>query len=134
MDTLVSLGVLAAFGWSVVSTILGAEDKEGFWLGYGVSPAGADTLYLEVASAVTTFLLAGRYVEARSKRSARGVLQALGKLAPTTVRVIRDGHEEVVPIAAAGRRPLPHQAGGADRDRRQGDRGLVGRRHLDDDR
>lgn len=99
MDTLVSLGVLAAFGWSVVSTILGAEDKEGFWLGYGVSPAGADTLYLEVASAVTTFLLAGRYVEARSKRSARGVLQALGKLAPTTVRVIRDGHEEIVPIA-----------------------------------
>jgi Cu+-exporting ATPase len=99
MDTLVSLGVLAAFGWSVVSTALGAEDREGFWLGYGVAPAGADTLYLEVAAAVTTFLLAGRYVEARSKRSARGILTALGRLAPTTVRRIRDGVEEVVALA-----------------------------------
>jgi len=98
MDTLVSLGVLAAFGWSVVSTAIGAEDRDGFWLGYGVAPAGADTLYLEVAAAVTTFLLAGRYVEARSKRSARGILQALGRLAPTTVRLIRDGQEEMVPI------------------------------------
>ncbi len=98
MDTLVSLGVLAAFGWSVVATATGAQDQEGFWLGYGVAPAGADTLYLEVAAAVTTFLLAGRYVEARSKRSARGILQALGALAPTTVRVIRDGHERLVPI------------------------------------
>ncbi len=98
MDTLVSLGVLAAFGWSVIATAFGSTDQEGFWLGYGVAPAGADTLYLEVAAAVTTFLLAGRYVEARSKRSARGILAALGGLAPTTVRVIRDGGEHVVAI------------------------------------
>lgn len=100
MDTLVSLGVLAAFTWSVVATIIGAEDVDGYWLGYGIAPAGADTLYLEVAAAVTTFLLGGRYLEARSKRSARSVLSALGKLAPTTVRVIRDGKEEVVPIGS----------------------------------
>ena len=99
MDTLVSLGVLAAFTWSVVSIILGSEDTEGYWVGYGITPSGADALYLEVASAVTTFLLAGRYFEARSKRSARGVLSALGALAPTTVRVIRDGQEQVIPIA-----------------------------------
>ena len=98
MDTLVSLGVIAAFTWSVVSTIIGAEDHEGYWLGYGIAPAGADTLYLEVAAAVTTFLLGGRYLEARSKRSARSVLSALGKLAPTTVRIIRDGAEHVAPI------------------------------------
>ena len=98
MDTLVSLGVIAAFTWSVVSTIIGAEDREGYWIGYGIAPAGADTLYLEVAAAVTTFLLGGRYLEARSKRSARSVLSALGRLAPTTARVVRDGVEHVVPI------------------------------------
>ena len=98
MDTLVSLGVLSAFTWSVVSIILGAQDTEGYWIGYGITPAGADTLYLEVASAVTTFLLAGRYFEARSKRSARSVLSALGDLAPRTVRVIREGRETVIPL------------------------------------
>ncbi|MFP5416775.1 MAG: heavy metal translocating P-type ATPase [Actinomycetes bacterium] len=98
MDTLVSLGILAAFTWSLVSTLIGAEDAEGFWVGYGIAPAGADSLYLEVAAAVTTFLLGGRYMEARSKRSARGVLSALGRLAPTTVRVIRGGVESVIPI------------------------------------
>lgn len=98
MDTLVSLGILAAFTWSLVSTILGAEDHEGFWVGYGIAPSGADSLYLEVAAAVTTFLLGGRYMEARSKRSARGVLSALSRLAPTSVRVIRDGVESLIPI------------------------------------
>ncbi len=100
MDTLVSLGVLSAFTWSVVATIIGSPDEPSYWFGYGVAPAGADTLYLEAAAAVTTFLLAGRYVEARSKRSARGVLEAIGKLAPTTVRVVRDGVEQVVPIGS----------------------------------
>ncbi|QGF23615.1 heavy metal translocating P-type ATPase [Raineyella fluvialis] len=99
MDTLVSLGVLSAFSWSVISILLGAPDRSGYWLGYGITPTGADSLYLEVASAVTTFLLAGRYFEARSKRSARSVLSALGDLAPTTVRVIREGREVVVPLA-----------------------------------
>ncbi|MEN0070352.1 MAG: heavy metal translocating P-type ATPase [Propionicimonas sp.] len=100
MDTLVSLGVLAAFTWSVVATLLGGSGQAGYWLGWGEAPAGADTLYLEAAAAVTTFLLAGRYVEARSKRSARGVLDAIGRLAPSTVRVLRDGVEEVVPIGS----------------------------------
>ena len=98
LDTLVSLGILAAFTWSLVATIIGAEDTTGYWLGYGIAPAGADTLYLEVAAAVTTFLLGGRYMEARSKKSARSVLSALGRLAPSTVRVIRDGAEVVIPI------------------------------------
>ena len=97
MDTLVSLGVLAAFLWSVVGTVFRVPGQS-YWFGYGMAPEGADSLYLEAAAAITTFLLAGRYVEARSKRSARGVLQAIGKLAPTTVRVLRDGDEQVVPI------------------------------------
>ncbi|MGC4153765.1 MAG: heavy metal translocating P-type ATPase [Propionicimonas sp.] len=97
MDTLVSLGILAAFTWSVVATVLGVPG-DGYWIGWGEVPEGADSLYLEAAAVITTFLLAGRYVEARSKRSARGVLTAIGRLAPASVRVIRDGVEQVVPI------------------------------------
>ena len=99
MDTLVSLGILAAFTWSLVSTILGAEDTTGYWLGYGIAPAGADSLYLEVAPAGTTFVLGGRDMEARSQQSARSVLSAVGRLAPSSVRVIRDGVESIIPIA-----------------------------------
>ena len=100
MDTLVSLGVLASFTWSVVATIVRVPGEPSYWLGYGLAPDGADSLYLEAAAAVTTFLLAGRYVEARSKRSARGVLTAIGRLAPSTVRVLRDGVEHEVPIGS----------------------------------
>jgi Cu+-exporting ATPase len=100
MDTLVSLGVLSAFFWSVISTVVQVPGETTSWFGYGLVPQGADRLYLEAAAAVTTFLLAGRYVEARSKRSARGVLAAIGKLAPTSVRVLRDGAEVVVPIGS----------------------------------
>ena len=99
MDTLVSLGVLSAFTWSLLSIILGADDAEGYWLGYGITPAGADAIYFEVAAAVTTFLLAGRYFEARARRSAQGVLGALNSLAPKQVRrLAEDGTEEMVPI------------------------------------
>jgi len=106
MDTLVSLGVLSSFTWSVVSIAVGASDHEGYWLGYGITPAGADTLYLDVAAGVTCFLLAGRYFEARAKRSARSVLTALGQLAATTARVLRDGVETVVPIVELHRGDL----------------------------
>lgn len=50
MDTLVSLGVLSSFGWSFISILIGAQDHERYWLGYGITPAGADTLYLDVAA------------------------------------------------------------------------------------
>lgn len=100
MDTLVSIGVLSAFSWSLISIIMGSEDTEGYWLGYGITPAGADAIYLEVASGVTMFLLTGRYFEARARRSAQGVLGALNALAPTRVRRLRDGVEEIIPIAA----------------------------------
>jgi P-type Cu+ transporter len=83
MDTLVSLGVLSAFGWSVWAVLFG----------------GADT-YLEVASTVTTFLLAGRYAEAKAKRSAGAALRALLQLGAKDVAVLDDaGHERRVPIA-----------------------------------
>ncbi|MFC7624201.1 heavy metal translocating P-type ATPase [Microlunatus sp. GCM10028923] len=102
MDTLVSLGVLSAFGWSVVSLITGSPDDQGYWLGYGITPAGADSIYLEVAAAVTTFLLTGRYFEARARRSAADVLGALNRLAANRVRVIRDGEKRVIDVADLG--------------------------------
>ncbi|NLT29755.1 MAG: copper-translocating P-type ATPase [Propionibacterium sp.] len=98
MDTLVSMGVLSAFFWSVITIAIGADDTEGYWLGYGITPSGADAIYLEVAAAVTTFLLTGRYFEARARRSARDVLGALNALTPNEVRVLREGVETIVPL------------------------------------
>lgn len=99
MDTLVSLGVLASFSWTVISMIATSPDTEGYWLGYGITPAGADTLYLDVAAGVTCFLLAGRYFEAKAKRTARSVLDALGQLAATRARLMVDGVEKTVPVS-----------------------------------
>lgn len=98
MDTLVSLGVLSSFGWSFISILIGAQDRKGYWLGYGIIPAGADTLYLHVAAGVTCFLLAGRYFEARAKRSARSVLTALRQLAAKNARILHDGVETIIPV------------------------------------
>lgn len=98
MDTLVSLGVWAAYGWAIISVSFGFDDQPGYWLGWGRTPPGADSIYLEVAAAVTTFLLAGRYFEARARRSAGDVLGALNNLAASTVRLVVEGREQVVAI------------------------------------
>jgi Cu+-exporting ATPase len=105
MDTLVSLGVLASFGWSAWATLFGGHEP-GYWVGFGPTAAGADAIYLDVAAGVTTFLLAGRYFESRSRRNAAGLLAALDALAVKEVRVLRDGVESMVPIGelAAGDR------------------------------
>jgi P-type Cu+ transporter len=85
MDTLVSLGTLAAFGWSLWALFLGGPGHE---------------IYLEAASAVTTFLLAGRYLEARAKRRAGDALRSLLELGAKTVTVLRDdGTEHQIPAA-----------------------------------
>lgn len=100
MDTLVSLGIVASFGWAVITIAMGGSDTgPGFWLGFGETPAGADSIYLDVAAGMTTFMLAGRYFETRSRRRAGDVLGALNALTPDTVRVVRGGVESVVPIA-----------------------------------
>ncbi|RJQ89145.1 heavy metal translocating P-type ATPase [Amycolatopsis panacis] len=97
MDTLVSLGVLASFTWSAWTTLAGSAEP-GYWVGFGPTAPGADAVYLDVAAGVTTFLLAGRYFESRSRRSAAGLLAALDALAAKEVRVLRDGVERLVPI------------------------------------
>ncbi|HEX7658388.1 MAG TPA: heavy metal translocating P-type ATPase [Pseudonocardiaceae bacterium] len=80
MDTLISLGVTAAFGWSLYALATGS--------------AG----YLEVAAAVTAAILAGRYFEARAKRRSGAALRALLNLGAKDVAVLRDGGQVRVPI------------------------------------
>ncbi|MCI2238379.1 heavy metal translocating P-type ATPase [Paenibacillus sp. TRM 82003] len=102
MDTLVSLGVLAAFGWSLYALFLGDAGMPGMRMEFSLLPArgGAEELYLEVAAAVTVFLLTGRYLEARAKRRSGEALRALLDLGAKDVAVLRDGREERVGVDA----------------------------------
>ena len=94
MDTLISMGVLAAFGWSLYALFLGTAGRPGASHEFSLTiarMAGDSQIYLEVAAGVTTFLLAGRYFEARSKRRAGAALRALLELGARDVAVLRDG-------------------------------------------
>ncbi|MGE3232558.1 MAG: heavy metal translocating P-type ATPase [Thermoleophilia bacterium] len=97
MDTLVSIGTLAAWGWSVVALLwLGAGDPDmRMPFEWVVEPgAGAEHIYLEVATVVTTFLLAGRWFEARAKRRAGAALRALLELGAKEASVLGDDGQE----------------------------------------
>ncbi|MEV7228264.1 heavy metal translocating P-type ATPase [Polymorphospora sp. NPDC051019] len=109
MDTLVSLGTLAAFGWSLWALFLGDAGTPGMThpFSFDISrTGGAGNIYLEAAAGVTTFILAGRYFEARSKRTAGAALRALLELGAKDVAVLRDGVETRIPVEqlAAGDR------------------------------
>ncbi len=82
MDTLVSLGTLAAYLWSTAAVL-----------------RGAGPVYFEVAAAVTVFQLAGRYAEARAKRASGAALRSLLSLGAKDAAVLRDGDEVRVPVA-----------------------------------
>ncbi len=100
MDTLISMGTLAAFGWSVYALFWGTAGTPGMTHPFELTVArtdGAGNIYLEAAAGVTTFLLAGRYFEARSKRQAGAALRALLELGARDVAVLRDGVETRVP-------------------------------------
>ncbi|MFE0627034.1 heavy metal translocating P-type ATPase [Streptomyces sp. NPDC058864] len=102
MDTLISMGTLAAFGWSVWALFLGDAGVPGLTHPFELTVApghGSANLYLEVASGVTAFILAGRYFEARSKRRAGAALRALMELGARDVGVLRGGREVRVPTA-----------------------------------
>ncbi|MDI2130447.1 heavy metal translocating P-type ATPase [Yinghuangia seranimata] len=100
MDTLVSLGTLAAFGWSLYALFLGGMGEPGMTMSFSFTAGGGHAeIYLEAASGVIAFILAGRYFEARSKRKAGAALKALLELGARDVSVLRaDGREERVPI------------------------------------
>ncbi|WP_031184533.1 heavy metal translocating P-type ATPase [Streptomyces sp. NRRL F-5635] len=102
MDTLVSLGTLAAFGWSLWALFFGDAGMPGMRHGFDLTVSradGASAIYLEAAAGVTAFLLLGRWLEARAKRRAGAALRALMELGAKDVAVLRDGGEVRIPVA-----------------------------------
>jgi P-type Cu+ transporter len=101
MDTLISLGTLAALGWSAYAMLTGTAGEIGFRHEFEfrlVRHDGTANIYLEAAVGITTFLLAGRYFEARAKRRAGAALRTLLELGAREVAVLRDGTEVRVGI------------------------------------
>jgi P-type Cu+ transporter len=102
MDTLISVGVLAAFGWSVWALFFGDAGMAGMKMPFSLTLSNespGEQLYLEVASAVTVLILTGRYLEARAKRRAGDALRALFELGAKEVAVVDDtGAERRIPI------------------------------------
>ena len=102
MDTLISVGTLAAFGWSLYALIFGDAGSPDMRMTFDLIPdraGGTHEIYLEVASAVTVFILAGRYFEARAKSRAGSALKALLELGAKDVAVLEaDGDERRIPI------------------------------------
>ena len=101
MNTLVSLGTLSAYIFSVIATVaphwLSATPAAGLEPGHGMaSPAG---VYYEVAAIIVTLILMGRLLEARARSKTSGAIRALIGLQPKTARVLRDGTEQDIPIA-----------------------------------
>ncbi|MFI8927707.1 heavy metal translocating P-type ATPase [Streptomyces sp. NPDC053474] len=102
MDTLVSLGTLAAFGWSLWALFLGTAGEPGMRHGFDLTVTrtdGSSAIYLEVAAGVVTFILLGRYLEARSKRKAGAALRALMELGAKDVTVLLHGTEKNVLVS-----------------------------------
>ncbi|MGW1910797.1 heavy metal translocating P-type ATPase [Streptomyces sp. NPDC002076] len=111
MDTLVSVGTLAAFGWSLWALFFGDAGVPGMHDEFRLTPGavatsvtarmdGASTIYLEVAAGVVALILLGRYLEAGSKRRAGAALRALMELGAKDVAVLRDGREVRVPVSS----------------------------------
>ncbi|MBM3828860.1 MAG: cadmium-translocating P-type ATPase [Actinobacteria bacterium] len=110
MDTLISLGVVAAMAWSVWALIFGNAGEIGMTMDMNLLPRtdehhGAmvhDEIYLEVATTLVAFILAGRWFEVRARRRAGDSLRALSALGAKSVTLWRDGAEAVIPIGALG--------------------------------
>jgi len=100
MDTLISVGVIAAYAWSVWALFFTHAGMPGMTMPFElISTSSEPHLYLEVAAAVTTFLLAGRYFEARAKRRSGAALRALLHMGAKDVAVLRDTGAEIrIPI------------------------------------
>lgn len=102
MDTLISMGTLAAFAWSLYALFLGTAGTPGMTHPFELTIApsdGAGNIYLEAAAGVTMFILAGRYFEKRSKRQAGAALRALLELGAKEVSVLRNGAEVKIPTS-----------------------------------
>ncbi|HEU4808760.1 MAG TPA: heavy metal translocating P-type ATPase [Homoserinimonas sp.] len=103
MDTLVSVGVLAALAWSLYALFFGTAGMPGMHMTFTLFAepgSGASEIYLEVAAAVTVFILGGRYIEARTKRQSGAAMRALLELGAKEANVLRDGVEVSLPVTA----------------------------------
>ncbi|HEV2758979.1 MAG TPA: HAD-IC family P-type ATPase, partial [Acidimicrobiales bacterium] len=101
MDTLISLGTLAAYGWSLYALFWGHAGMPGMKMPFDLTVSrgsGTHEIYLEVAAGVTVFILAGRYFEARAKRRSGAALRALLELGAKDVAVLRNGMERRIPV------------------------------------
>jgi Cu+-exporting ATPase len=101
MDTLISLGTLAALGWSLWALFFGTAGMPGLHHGFELTISrsdGAGNIYLEAASGIIALILLGRFFEARAKRRAGAALRALLELGTKDVSVLREGREMRVPI------------------------------------
>ncbi|MFJ8768774.1 heavy metal translocating P-type ATPase [Streptomyces clavifer] len=101
MDTLVSLGVLASFGWSAYALFLGGAGVPGMRMPFILVPSASEGMahvYLEAAVGVTLFVLLGRFLEGRARRGTGAALRSLARLATKEVSVRRGGVEELLPV------------------------------------
>jgi Cu+-exporting ATPase len=101
MDTLISVGTISAYLWSLYALFFAGAGMPGMTMDFAFTVergGGADEIYLEVAAVVIVFLLAGRYFEARAKRTAGAALRALLELGAKDVAVLRDGVETRIPV------------------------------------
>jgi Cu+-exporting ATPase len=101
MDTLISVGSLASWSWSVVALFFLDAGTTGMKMPFELTPsrgASGEQMYLEAGAVVVTFLLAGRYFETRAKRRASGAIRALLELGAKDAAVLEDGVERRVPI------------------------------------
>ncbi len=99
MDTLISLGVVASSVWSIWALVWGGASETGSDMVGMAMDSGAIHVYFEVAVALTVFILAGRYFEARAKRRAGDALRSLLALGARHATVLRDGEEFVIDAA-----------------------------------
>ncbi|MHA5053712.1 heavy metal translocating P-type ATPase [Streptomyces sp. SD15] len=105
MDTLVSLGVMASFFWSAYALFLGGAGDPGMRMPFSLLPSAADGtahVYLEAAVGVPLFVLTGRFLEGRARRSTGAALRSLAGLAAKEVSVRENGVERLVPIEELG--------------------------------
>src|SRR5664279_2127387 len=101
MDTLISVGVSAAWLWSLWALFLGGAGIPGTRMVFSLLPAResvTNNIYLDVASMVTVLILSGRYFEARAKKRSGAALRALLNLGAKDVAVLRNGTEVRIPI------------------------------------
>jgi Cu+-exporting ATPase len=104
MDTLISVGVGAAYLWSLYALVFGGAGQPGMHMSFAVLArnSAADAIYLDVAAGVTVLILTGRYLEARAKRRSGAALRALLSMGAKDVAVLRDGGEVRIPVARLG--------------------------------